>query len=184
MPLAVQAQDDPAYVDSPAGRSIPDPARADGGTVVAGAVSAASAPGGGTPAMTPLMQMQMQALRAAQQQPAQAASPQPGMGQAYGPAGMGPPMGPGQGYGLSGMGQQAGMGPAGDMPDAGQQAGMPAGYGGAPTGYSAMQPGPMQQLGSGLMQDAAGLIDAGIQRQTGPVVVYPSPGAMPNGSDW
>lgn len=50
-----------------------------------------------------------------------------------------------------------------------------AGVGQQPGGV----PTPAQQIGSGLMQDAGGLIDAGIQRQTGGVVVMPYPQAFP-----
>lgn len=54
----------------------------------------------------------------------------------------------------------------------------------AQAGTAPAQPGtaatPMQQIGAGLMQDAGGLIDAGIQRQTGGVVVNPYPQAFPS----
>lgn len=172
-PLAVQAQDDPAYVDSAAGRSIPDPARADGGTYVATAPPAAApSTAGGLPNMAPLMQMQ--ALQAAQQQPLRGVGPPTGMGQPGAVPGIGQPMAMGRGYG-----------PAMELP-----AGVSQGYG-MPAGASvAPQAGPWQQVRSGLMQDVGGLIDARIQRQIygpdGPVTVYPAPGVPPtlDGSGW
>lgn len=196
-PMAAQAQDDPAYVDGPAGRALPDPARADGGSFG----SSANA----VPNTAALIEMRLQALQQ-QQQLMQGPTPQTGgppgtvqgmgqpmaMGPAYGGAGPGQRAGMDQGYGVPAMGSQAGAGEGYGygVPGMASPTGMGAGYGVPPGPGAAPQPGPMQQIGSGLMQDAAGVLDANIQRQiygpNGPVVAYPPPGVPPmgNGPGW
>lgn len=188
LPAAVLAQNDPAYVDGPAGRAMADPARADGGSVIAspapaaapGAIgagmNAAGAPGAAASPEAQL-QMQMAQMLAAQQQ-AQGGMQDPsgamgGYGQqpgAYGQPGAGTTPG-----GYYGQPAQPGYGGYGG-----------AGYGGVQQGYGQPQPqapGPMQQIGSALMQDAGGLIDNRIQREVygpnGPVVTSPAPGVPP-----
>lgn len=153
-PREVQAQSDPAYVNSPAGRAVPDPARADGGTHRArsSATPAGALPGDGADPAT-LAQAQALQLQALQLQQAQATeSPDRIAG--------GIP-------GLPGTTQDAV--PQSDIP--------PAGPGTAP------QPGAFRQMQSGLMQDAAGIIDAGIQRQiygpNGPMRAYSGQAAYP-----
>ena len=113
-PLPAQtanANSDIAYVDGMAGRSVADPARADGG----GAPPAAAPPANPAADLQLAQQMAMQQAQMAQQQ-----------------AG-GPPQPP----------------------------------------FAAPPATPAQQIGAGMAQDAASLLDAGVQRQ-----VYGSQGAV------
>ena len=111
---------DPAYVDSPAGRVL-DPARADGGSIPpADPQMPRPGTGAGTGSeQAALLQMQIeltqQAMASAREQEASDAAQ-----------------------------MQAAA---------------------AATGQPGTSPTPMQQVGSGLLQDAGGLIDSGIQRQ-------------------
>ena len=123
---------DPAYIDSPAGR-VPDPARADGGSISpADAQMLRPETGAGTGNdQAALLQMQIQ------------------------------------------LTQQA-MASAREH-EASDVAQMQAAT--AATGQPVSSPTPMQQVGSGLLLDVGGLIDAGIQRQidgsNGRVIVAP-----------
>lgn len=133
---------DSAYVDSPAGRSVADPARADGGSVAPGTVFVRPANGQGSLNAMSQMQMQMAGMAMAN---ALRPQPQPAAGNAAdGDAGM----------------AQAGMpGMPGGAP---MSQGMDGTGGGGPGGQG-MQ-GPMQQVGSGLVRDAGNLVDAGLRR--------------------
>lgn len=154
---AVAQAQDRAYVDSPAGRSVVDPARADGGSVVAGTVFVRPANAqGGMGGMGPVMDMQIQMAGLAMANAQRAAQAEAAGGGAAGQAG-----------GLGGM-PGAGAGPGG------MAQGMPQG---GPGG----QPSPMQQIGSGLIQDAGGVVDANLRRNYGGNVVLPPSGG---GGGW
>lgn len=153
------ANNDPAYVDGPAGRAVQDPARADSSNF--GQVSPASA------ALIVAVQQAKasQAAANAEQQAmlAQAMAPQQASTSAEPSAR--------QEYARQiGLDQVSVSSPI--------QPGTPTDPGSIPM----QQPvgGPMQQMGGALMQDAAGLMDARIQREIygpqGPVVQRPMSG--------
>lgn len=158
LPFTTAAQD-AAYVDSPAGRAMSDPARADGGSVAPGTVFLR--PGSSSGGMDPAMQMQIQMLGMAvansrRQEAQEAAAAAAGSGGGTDGVDGTPSQGAGMGMpGGGAMGSGMGMGGPGD--------GMPPGATGS--GQAPRTQSPMQQIGSGVMQDIGSAADAGLRER-------------------